>query len=79
MVFCPFYNKECVRSTDCAIWNVESNSCGFNKTTSLLKTISQSSVSSSAVSVPPTGCFKVTNYYVNAEGKFVLEYDDIPA
>jgi hypothetical protein len=41
MIFCPFYNKECVRSTDCAIWNESSLSCGFNKTTSLLTTISE--------------------------------------
>ena len=28
------------------------------------------------LSVPPEGSFKVTNFYVNAYGKFVVEYDD---
>jgi len=28
------------------------------------------------VSNPPVGSFKVTNIYVNANGKFVIEYDD---
>ncbi len=29
--------------------------------------------------VPPTGCFQVTNIYVDASGKLVVLYSDIPA
>lgn len=30
------------------------------------------------VSTPPSGNFKVTNIYVNTNGKIVVEYDDTP-
>jgi hypothetical protein len=30
------------------------------------------------VSIPPEGCFKVINFYVNANGKFVIEYNNVP-
>ena len=30
-------------------------------------------------SSPPEGYFKVKNLYVNSDGKFVAEYDDVPA
>lgn len=30
------------------------------------------------ISTPPTGYFKVTNLYVNSEGKLVVAYDDTP-
>lgn len=29
-------------------------------------------------SIPPPGCKKVKNLYVNEAGKFVIEYDDTP-
>lgn len=28
------------------------------------------------LSNPPSGCYKITNLYVNGEGKLVVEYDD---
>ncbi len=28
-----------------------------------------------AISIPPEGCFEVTNIYVNAEGKLVIKYN----
>jgi hypothetical protein len=78
MAFCPFYNKDCIGTVECAIWNAEASSCGFNRSTSLMGTLTKTISGASTVSVPPSGCFKVTNYYVNPQGKLVLEYDDIP-
>lgn len=35
-------------------------------------------ISGVSISVPPTGCFRVTNLYVNPDGKLEVKYDDTP-
>ena len=77
MPFCPFYSADCPHDTQCEIWDDGLSMCGIKRQKSLLELINMKGEDSIASSAP-VGKYKVTNIYVDTNGRLTVEYDDVP-
>jgi len=76
-LFCPYIEAACPQDAKCEIWDVATSTCTVKRQKSLLELINMKGEDSIASSAPP-GKYKVTNLYVDTNGRLTVEYDNTP-